>query len=256
MKLVVGSGPTGVAVATALLDAGQDVTLLDAGVDREAGVDQQLARFQTQAPEQWDRDWLAGIRSQPLASQGGVPEKRAFGSAHVYSLPDGPASISLDGVGCGPSFARGGFSNVWGAVTLPYRDADISEWPIDSSDLAADYAAVFEHLLPLAAVEDRLADLFPLHARAPAHLQMSAQAQAVLGDLEAGAAALAAAGVHFGRSRLAVESGTNRHGRNCVRCGLCMHGCPYELIYNARDSLVQLQGRPGFTYQPDFIVDT
>jgi hypothetical protein len=38
------------------------------------------------------------------------------------------------GVACAKALlARGGLSNVWGAAMLPYRDADIADWPIKSA---------------------------------------------------------------------------------------------------------------------------
>ena len=37
-----------------------------------------------------------------------------------------------------PSFAFGGFSNVWGATIMPYTESDIIDWPINIKDLECD----------------------------------------------------------------------------------------------------------------------
>ena len=66
------------------------------------------------------------------------------------------------GTGLKPSLALGGLSNVWGAAMLPYRDEDISDWPIKNSDLTQHYRAVTE-ITGLAAQRDDLEEIFPLH---------------------------------------------------------------------------------------------
>jgi hypothetical protein len=42
----------------------------------------------------------------------------------------------------------------------------------------------------------------------------------------------------------------------CYRCGLCLIGCPNDLIYNTRQSLDRLRERDGFTYEPGLVVRT
>src|ERR1700761_7555457 len=39
----------------------------------------------------------------------------------------------------------------------------------------------------------------------------------------------------MGKARLALE------GKECVRCGLCMTGCPYGLIYSAAQTFNELR---------------
>src|ERR1700761_6501982 len=39
----------------------------------------------------------------------------------------------------------------------------------------------------------------------------------------------------MGKARLALE------GKQCVRCGLCMTGCPYGLIYSAAQTFDELR---------------
>jgi ferredoxin len=45
------------------------------------------------------------------------------------------------------------------------------------------------------------------------------------------------AGIHVGNPRLAVYSASRYAENGCVYCGMCMYGCPYELIYKSGDSL-------------------
>src|SRR5205823_5583498 len=52
----------------------------------------------------------------------------------------------------------------------------------------------------------------------------------------------------------AVRAGARQGQSGCVYCGLCMYGCPHELIYNSSETLASLRKNPNFTYIPNVIV--
>jgi choline dehydrogenase-like flavoprotein len=70
----------------------------------------------------------------------------------------------------------------------------------------------------------------------------------VLRDLERHRLALHARGLVFGPSRLGLRTSPSDHDPGCVRCGLCLHGCPYDLIYNSAHTLSALEKHPRFRY--------
>ncbi|NBY27592.1 MAG: hypothetical protein EBQ71_11250, partial [Betaproteobacteria bacterium] len=87
--------------------------------------------------------------------------------------------------------------------------------------------------------------------RAPSLLETSPQAMAVLARWHKNRRKLAAAGFRWGKSRLMVEgkhaeasagrlsyhrSNESAAEKACVECGMCMYGCPYDLIYSSRQS--------------------
>ena len=233
MNLVVGSGPAGIACAAALLDAGERVTLLDAGLSLEPDRLAAKARLAVDAPAAWDPADVARLQEAP-PPVGGVPDKRAYGSDYPFRHPAAATRLSLASTGLRPSYAAGGFSAVWGSAILPYTDRDLAGWPIATRDLAAAYAAV-ARLLPLSARRDGLETRVPLARDPDGALPLSRQAQRLLDTTERHRGALEAAGLQVGQARLAVEP------RGCLRCGLCLTGCPRDLIYNAtasRDRLV------------------
>jgi choline dehydrogenase-like flavoprotein len=82
----------------------------------------------------------------------------------------------------------------------------------------------------------------------------SPQAKALLADMSKHRDSLRSAGIHFGTSRLAVEpqGGDGRPG--CAYCGLCMYGCPYELIYSTDVTLQKLLKDKNFTYVKNVLV--
>ena len=250
---VIGSGPAGVACASALLEQGAQVTMLDAGLELESNRRRQLAGLQSVAFTSWDEASLRFLREGVEVSAGGIPLKLAYGSDFPYRDPiDQP--IAADGVHGKPSFARGGLSNVWGASVLPYRTDDMSGWPITAEDLAPHYRAVLE-MMPFSGRHDGLEEHFPLHHDRPGMLASSRQAAGFLHDLESNEPALKAHGITFGVSRLALQAELSDSKPGCVYCGKCIYGCPYGLIYNSSDSLDRLRTNRAFTYRAGVVVE-
>jgi len=252
---VIGSGPAGVACATALLARGARVLMLDAGLELEPELARVIRPLADKSPGQFTARDLQSLRGNQLPTAKGLPRKLIFGSDFPYrdtetEIPWQPGLTSLE-----PSLALGGFSNVWGAAMLPYRDADLAGWPVKNAELAPHYRAVTA-FTGLAGQMDDLAELFPLYCDEPHPLRSSRQAELFLGHLHRHREPLRAAGWHFGRSRLAVRAAATPAGGGCQHCGLCMSGCPYGCIFNSADTVRQLQTRPGFTYQRDAIVTT
>jgi len=252
--VVVGSGPAGVAAARALLDRGREVTLLDAGVRLEPERRARVERLAHSDPAEWSGEVLEEIRRQTPPALGGVPLKYSFGSDFPYQDVERFVPFENFGSATRPTLARGGFSTVWGAAALPYLAEDLADWPLAPEDLAPHYRAV-TRWLPLSARCDDLEQALPLYAEAPRPLRPSRQATALMQDLERGRERLRAGGIRFGWSRLGVRAEADARGPGCVYCGLCMHGCPYGLIYDASATLEELKREPGFRYQGDVVVD-
>lgn len=245
---VVGSGPGGIAAAVALTRQGKRVRLVDAGAPLEDERREVVERLSRHEPREWDPRDLAAIREGSQATSAGIPLKRSFGSTYPFDAPARSYELALEGADIRPSFARGGLSTVWGAGVLPFHHDDIADWPIDPRELDAHYRETLA-FLPLAGARDDLEGLFPLHCDAPGDMPPSPQAAALLRDAGRHRDALRRRGITVGRSRLAVQA------RGCRRCGQCLYGCPYGLIYNSASTLAQLRSQPGFEYLPDFVVE-
>jgi choline dehydrogenase-like flavoprotein len=253
MILVIGSGPAGVACASALLDAGEKVTMVDAGLELEVALRRQLSDLQSRPSTSWEPKALGFLRDGVEATRDGIPVKLAYGSDFAYRDPIGQP-MTLDGAHGKQSFARGGLSNVWGASVLPYRAEDMSDWPITAADLAPHYRAALS-LMPFSGRHDRLEETFPLYHDDPGNLGASSQAEALLRDLERNASRLSEHGVLFGASRLAVQAEGAGGKPGCVHCGKCIYGCPYEFIYNSAHTLEKLRSNVAFTYRPGVVIE-
>jgi len=251
MHYVVGSGLAGVACSMALIARGEEVTMLDTGLDLEPERANLVAGLSRQTQREWDPAALARIKV--LGHGEGVPRKLVYGSEYVYEHPEGRQPVSGKDVDFSPSYALGGLSNAWGAAMLPYLQSDIDDWPISVDDLAPYYKRVLD-FVPLAASIDSLSDRFPLYTENHCNHRASTQAQSFLSSLERHRKDLAADGFTFGKSRLAVTV-QRPSGDGCVYCGLCMFGCPYGLIYSSRETLVKLKADPNFRYLGGVVVE-
>jgi choline dehydrogenase-like flavoprotein len=241
-NIVIGSGPTGVACAMALLDRGESVTMIDVGATIEPARAAAVERLRGRATGEWLAGDLAMIKGPTLQAAETVKLKLAFGSDFVYgaarSVIDDVTDLSA--IGVRPTFAKGGFSNVWGGSVLSYLQADIDDWPIGIADLAPHYGAVGE-IIGISGRHDALARLFPLYANGS--VPASAQAADILRRADGFEPELRARGVVLGRSRVAIGAG-------CVCCRMCMYGCPYGQIFNAAAVVERMaRERPSFDYR-------
>lgn len=238
--IVIGSGPSGVAVASALLARGRSVVMIDGGRVLETSRTQLVERMAATSPELWTRaDRASWTEPQYHTPPGQV---RRYGSDFAMEPRGATLSASENGFGLRSSLAVGGLSNLWGSAILPYRSADLAGWPISASDLAPHYAAL-SRFLPFAGEADALDGLFPAAPQlSQSRLTASPQGEVLLQRLAAVHGELDEIGLTAGKARQAVASG-------CRQCGLCLHGCPWGLIWSARSVIPTLQAFPAFSYR-------
>ena len=254
MIYVVGSGPAGVAAAVALVEKGARVTMLDAGLALEDDRRATVRRMRAVPQHAWSPADVALVKEGMAPTTSGVPLKHLYGSDFPYRETERFMPLVRHDVDAAVSFARGGFSNVWGSAVLPYRDEDIDAWPVKQAELAPHYRAIAA-LMGISCVDDDLRDLFPLHTDAPRSVSPSRQAAALLADMSASGEALRRRNVHFGRARVAIHPGADEGASACIYCGMCMYGCPHEIIYNSATTLEQLLRNVNFSYVPNVVVE-
>jgi len=238
--IVVGSGPSGVSAAKALLERGRTVTMIDVGEQLEPLLEACRAELAAREPQDWNQAALAAYKAPQL--QQGDDEIRRYGSDFVVRdavrlLRNRPPWLGLR-----PSFARGGLSNAWGAAVLPYRQEDLANWPVSAQDLAPHYKAV-ARFMPVAGASDALEDFFPAFGMSGARLLVqSGQAASLLKRIDDKRAVLKGMYVVGGAARQAASA-------DCRRCGLCLHGCPFEYIFKASQTVTAMQRDPRFEYR-------
>jgi choline dehydrogenase-like flavoprotein len=244
--LIIGSGPAAAGAALGLVaDPAQEVTVVDVGTTLEPELQSALGRLSTTTEPSWSPTDVARIGQQPVPTQRGVlPQKRAHGSD--YPFRDAGQLQGLDARGAANesvvSGAYGGFSNVWGAQLMPFSRATFDRWPVSMTDMEPHYRTALTEMT-LAGEEDDLAELFPLLVPARALPPEAERTERVLRRYRAHRALVRSHGITLGRARLAFRAD------ECTRCGLCMTGCPYQLIYSSSHTFDRLRAQNRITYR-------
>jgi len=236
--LIIGSGAAAAGAALALSRRENlKITVIDIGLRLESDREQLIEALATSSPDQWDEQALELISQQPVASRNsGVPEKRVFGSDYPFrNVGQLGGLTTANGANASLiSSAYGGFSNVWGSQIMPFTAAAFDSWPVDAAVMRCHYEAIL-HQIPFAGEEDDLAARFPL-MRSPVPLpSMSPRSLRVLKAYEEHKSRLNDRGITIGKARLALDA------ERCIRCGMCMTGCPYGLIYSAAQTFDALR---------------
>jgi len=244
-SLIVGSGPAAAGAALALSkEPDQRITVIDIGGRLDAVTRGLVATMAATPYETWTQaDWR-DITLQPVSTSGGsIPEKRSYGSDFPFRDFGQLGGVRAVGRVNGRviSGAYGGYSNVWGAQIMPFTAATLAQWPIRWRDLEPHYRAILQEV-PLAGQDDDLASLFPLLVKPIALPPLAERSRFVIDRYEARRAKIRSLGVVIGAARLAMRAD------DCVRCGLCMTGCPYELIYSASHTFDRLIRTGRITY--------
>jgi ferredoxin len=243
--LIIGSGPAAAGAALACTqDRDVQVTVLDIGAKLENKNEHARLRMAASSPDHWDPKDLSTLSRLPADSRvRGLPEKRTFGSDFPFRdfgqrqglRTLGPVNDAV------VSGAYGGFSSVWGAQIMPFTHATFRTWPVSADEMYSHYGSILRHI-PYAAERDDLSRILPL-IESPAQLPPPSQrSRLVLSRYERYRGRLNRRGVFLGRARLAFKAA------ECIRCGLCMTGCPYLLIYSASQTMDQLRRRGHIVY--------
>ncbi len=249
---IVGSGSSAAAAAAALVARGYRPTVLDVGLGPEPHAVELKNELAASPVGQWRAEALRELKTMDGASLCGIPRKRWFGSDFPFRHLTADRELEPAGVSISRSYARGGFSNVWGAAFRTVDASDIADWPFGPDELTPHYESV-RSLMGLNdnGTEDTTRSSDPAHP--PDSLRLSYQARAVLENMKRHRARLAGAGIRFEPSRLAVRNGDREDG--CRYCGLCLFGCPYDCIYSASRTITELLTAQRIDYVPGVFVE-
>jgi ferredoxin len=243
--LVIGSGAAAAGAALALSRRPDiQITVIDIGLELEAERKELVTSLAGTSPREWDAQAVESISKQPVSAKNlSIPEKRVFGSDYPFRNAGQIAGITA--LGGGPttviSSAYGGFSNVWGSQLMPFTARAFDSWPVSADSMRSHYETILQEI-PFAGEEDDLAASFPLMRSAVALPEMSTRSLRVLNAYEKNKAKINRLGVTVGKARLAFSA------TKCVRCQMCMTGCPYGLIYSAAQTFDELRRNDRVTY--------
>lgn len=245
--VIVGSGPAAAAAALALEGNSEIViTVLDLGGELEEHRFAARAALADAPPDRWSRKHVELLASLPAPGPPGhIPVKQVYGSNFSFDNFG-----QLDDVGADAqenclivSGAYGGFTNTWGGQIMPFSSGTFRTWPLSRRDLEPHYREILRQI-PFSGEADDLQEIFPLMGTADHLPKVSPRTASVLGRYERNRIAVRAQGVTAGYARLAMEP------TQCRLCGMCMTGCPYQLIYSASQTFDRLRAKRRVDYRP------
>jgi ferredoxin len=243
--LIIGSGAAAAGAALALSHRESlGITVIDIGLQLESDREELIEGLASSPSGEWDERTVELISKQPVASRrSGVPEKRVFGSDYPFRDVGqlGGLTTADDANASLISPAYGGFSNVWGSQIMPFTAAAFESWPVKAATMRRHYEAILRQI-PFAGEEDDLAARFPLMLLPAPLPPMSPRSQRVLNAYEKHRSRLNDHGITVGKARLAFDAA------KCIRCGMCMTGCPYGLIYSAAQTFDALRRAGRLTF--------
>ncbi len=245
--LIIGSGPCGVACAKGLLERGCNVTMMDAGEGLDAERRELIDELGKLEPREWDPAAVARLKYNPSFSQPGVPRRRLFGSDFVFAGDRQYARLEVKDTSITSTYAKGGFSTVWGASVLPIAESDMRDWPFGMSTLDPYYRRVMRDL-PLSAEPGNHETHFPIFKENIETIPLPAQCAQLLERMRTHESSLVAQGMRFGRSRLAVSNRQSDPEHGCISCGLCLYGCVPGAIYNSATEVETLRRTQSLEY--------
>jgi choline dehydrogenase-like flavoprotein len=252
--LVVGTGPAATAAIVALVNAGKQVTVLDAGTTLDPARQEVVDRMGGVSPDLWNPNDLDKITNRTPGSAEPIHSKTTFGSAYSFDQRDGALPMEWsNGAGFNYSLAKGGLSNVWGSSMLPYREKDLLNWPIRVNDLEPHYKAVMD-FVPCTRSDDFIDSILPSHSNQQNRIRLSKQGSSLLDRLDSNSENLRKKGLFHGRARLAIKA-SDHHTEHCQYCCLCLSGCPYRLIYSSAHTIDELLKKGSIDYHPHHFVE-
>lgn len=252
---VIGSGPSGVACAYSLLkQKGVQVDMLDTGFH----IEPDIAHLENNKELICAKTILKQVKEQKrqfLFKHKKLPDKLAFGSDYVYRERNATKLNLNPSAHFFTSLAKGGLGNVWGANINALADIDMSDWPISATDLSP-YFKLLEEFTPIASENSILDYNYDYKLTGKYDFKPSRQAAYVLDNIARNNEHLTQANINIARARLAVGKLLSSNQDGCVSCGLCMHGCPYNAIFNPKFVVDEfLTNNRNFDYIPHTLVE-
>lgn len=249
--LVVGSGASGVMAATALVEAGRTVILIDYGAEDRLYAplipDLPFSEIRRTDPNQ--HRYFLGDRFEGIPF-GAVRVGAQLTPPRLHISSDAPSLMRVDApdFSATESLALGGLAAGWGAGAFPFTEEELRGWPISLADLAPHYEAVAERI-GISGTRDDLLPFYGELAGMLPPLDLDTNAEVVLGEYERRRDRLNAEGFFMGRTMLAICSKPH-HGRGPHP----YHDMDFwaddaaRSVYRPRWTLEELQKSPHFSY--------
>lgn len=208
-KLVIGTGPSGYAVISALDDL-EDVWIMDGNTSYKR-------------------------ENSKVEKHLGIKQK--FESSHAYAK-NKSIGIHDDSIYQTPiSHSRGGFGEVWGTGFIPFSSEELKEYvPTEKISEVKSSMNRLLNSIPFVYIKSQLSSRFEdLNEWNVPHRRTNRLFHRVFDSIcESRNSDNLDDGLVFGSPSLFLDS------EICVKCGLCLSGCPYGVLFDPGESINRL----------------
>ena len=150
------------------------------------------------------------------------------------------------------SNSYGGFSNIWGAVNNTPLKESLDSWPIKYSDLSQ-YFYKIAKILNVCSEKDNMSSLLKFDYENEYGFNLSPIANEWYRKIKNRISEINKDDIFVGRSQLSLNNDFNKN-KFCVECGMCMHGCPHDIIFNSRLKFDDLKRKNQIHYYRNYKV--
>ena len=252
--IVVGSGPVGTFSALKLLENGHKVLMLDIGdkvskVSNNFKAELTVPQLQISSVEKL---WFSRLNTLKQWKKSDVMSKLFFRDviAKKSSNTYHSKCISYS------STHQGGLGNIWGGNISAIAYNDATRWPFKIEELNTHFHYI-ENNFPVSAEENDLTKRFPYCFSGSYDFSLSGNSKNILDKYEKHKIQMNENGIFLGRAPVAVRHHTEVAIDKCTQCGLCMHGCPIDLIFNPNFHIFpKLRTFKNFKYRQGLLVES
>lgn len=254
--IVIGSGASASQAALTLLELGQEVLMLDIGVEEEEVPFPDIPFNNLSDELDNSAKYLLGENYEGIV----FPSDKALYSyppnrRYLAAMRDLLTPYRGEDFKAFLSHARGGLAIGWGANCLEYDDSDLMDFPIKRKDLEETYRIVGNRIGVCGTDKDRLGKYLPTSISLMKPLGLGAHENTMYSAYERKAERLKKAfGFFMGHSRMAVLTEPRDSRKACTYCSRCIWGCGQKSIYDPRQTLEKCKLYDKFTYRSGFLV--
>ena len=155
--IVVGSCASGVSYSSTLIKKRNvKVLMIDSGYELEKKIESKVNNLYNLDYKRWPKKIF---NNKSTEYHKGIPLKKIFGSDYIYKIPKPYKYKHNTKIGLRPSFAKGGFTNIWGSTIMPFNKNDILDWPLSFKKLEPYYKEVVK-IFNISGQKDNLSKYF------------------------------------------------------------------------------------------------
>lgn len=221
--IIIGDGSAGLGAFLALENNNKKTLILTVGKEIDDATEKKIKFILDKDKNLKERNSVERIKR--LSSNKFFPKKTQFGSDHMYENIVNNNLINLNS-----SYASGGLTSIWGASVLPYTKMQIRDWEINYHELKESYKFVERKFHKyFSNSNDEIKKIYKLDYKNNFFYKKE-RSKIIYKNYLKNKKFIKKKNISIGFSRLMID-------KNCIGCGLCLYGCPYNYIFNTNHYL-------------------